>query len=462
MNKTTKKLLAGFSVFLLFLILVIWALPEWINPNNYKSELSALIKTKTGYDVAFQGDMTVSMFPEIILNIEKMEISNQSGFQEVPFMAIENSTIKLKPFPLLRKKIDRYSFTLDGLTLNLVKDEQGFNNWDGLIAPDSTLQTNTATTKQDDARYTSHSVLSALTLSGIAIQNARVNWINRQTGEHLAFDNIRFNADKLVLGEWLGMKLSMDISGRSVKFPQPINWALKWATDLRVDEKLDHFIFRNSRIDGVTPQRTTAQTLIAAVTIPHATVNIRKQALQLSGLQFHSGDIAINANLTGEQLIDKPVIQGSATIAPFNPHALFKQWGFALPTMRDPSSLTNLGMSFHFKADPKQAEINHLDAVMDNSHGTGSVTVKDFVSPTLLFDLAVDSIDVDRYLAPKDSTNLMAPSTYVGPLNWLKKRDAEGNITVGKMTLNEMTVQNARLMLDSKKGSVNIRQRTND
>jgi AsmA protein len=445
-----KIFLTGISVFLLVLVLVIFALPGLINPNNYKPELSALIKRTVGYDAAFKGDMTVSIFPEIALNIEKMEINSQLDVQKNPLMVIENSAIKLNALPLLRNKIDIYSIALDGLTLNLVKNKQGLNNWDDLIASNVSLQSNKATTKKSADKFTKLSTLAALSVSGIAIQNARINSMNQQTGEHLAFKNISFNTDKLMLDEWLNMSLSMDISGNSATVPLPVNWALKWVTDMRVDEKLDHFIFRNSRIEGITPQTTTAKSFTAAVTIPNATFSMERQALQLSGLELRSEDITINAELTGEHLIDKPVIQGSVTIAPFNPRVLFKQWGFTLPALRDSSSLTNLGMSFHFKANPKQVEFNHLDAVLDNSHGTGSVTVKNFARPTLFCDLAVDSIDVDRYLASKGNASLMATNTYVEPLNWLKKLDAEGNITVGKMTFNGMLVQNARLSLGSK------------
>jgi AsmA protein len=448
-NKTAKILLTGFSVFLFVLVLVICALPGLINPNDYKPELSVLIKRTVGYDAAFKGDMTLSIFPEIVLNIEKMEISNQRDVQKIPLMTIENSAIKLNALSLLRNKIDIYSIALHGLTLNLVKNKQGLNNWDDLIASNVSLQSNKATTKQSADKFTKLSTLAALSVSGIAIQNARINWIDQQTGEHLAFKHISFDTDKLVLGEWLNMNLSMDISGNFAAFPLPVNGALKWVTDLRVDEKFDQFIFRNSRIEGIMSQ-TTAQPLTTTVTIPNATASIGRQTLQLSGLEFRSGDITINAELTGEQLIDKLFIQGSATIAPFNPRVLFKRWGFTLPVMRDSSSLTNLGMSFHFKANPKQVEFNHLDAVLDNSHGTGSVTVKNFARPTLLCDLAVDSIDVDRYFASKGNASLMAANTYVEPLNWLKKLDAEGNITVGKMTFNGMVVQNARLSLGSK------------
>ena len=69
MNKTAKILLTGFSVFLLVLILVIVALPELINPNNYKPELSALIKRTVGYDAVFKGDINVSIFPGIVYPI---------------------------------------------------------------------------------------------------------------------------------------------------------------------------------------------------------------------------------------------------------------------------------------------------------------------------------------------------------------------------------------------------------
>ena len=464
MNKTAKIVLTGFSFVLLGLILVIYVLPELVSPNHYKTELSALIKRKTGLDAAFKGKLAVSVFPELSLNVEKMEISNKLGSQEIPLLTVENSAITLKLFPLLRNKVAIQSIALDGLNINLVKDEQGTNNWDGLIAPSPAFPPNTATTKQDDAKSPGQFALAALAVNGIDIRNARVNWHNQETGARLEIKDIRLNADKFMFGEWVNIKVAMAVSTNNEKFPLPVNWALKCVTDFRFDEKRNHFDFRHSRLEGVTSEQSAnSQPLAFDLTIPKAEVNLDRQTLRLTGLQFHSGDIKATAELTGEQMTAKAFVQGSVTIAPFNPRNSLKQWADALPATQDATALTRLGMAFQFTATPDQAQFNNVDMLLDDSHGTGSLTIKDFARPTLLVDLAADSIDVDRYLTPQDKstrTNLLSAGTYIVPLDWFRELNVEGNIRLGKMTFNKMTLQNARLTLASKKGAVIIRQKT--
>jgi AsmA protein len=454
-NKTAKTALTGFLIVLLALVLVVCALPELINPNNYKAELSDFIKRKTGRTVLFKGDVTLSVWPELGLNIENMEVSNKSGFQEIPFMAVDNSAFKLKPLSLLRNKVELDSVVLDGLRLNLIKDKRGFNNWDGLFASSLASPSRMGTAQQDKAQFTGQSVLAALTVSDIDIQNGRVNWVNQQTGEHLEIKDMRFEADQFVLGEWVTMKMAMDISGRFANCPLPPSWAIKGVADLRVDEKLERFIFRNNRIEGVVlGQPASAPPLAAAVAIPNATLSLETQAFQLSGLHFRSGGVDLAAELAGQQ-VGKPSVHGSVTLAPFNPRDLSKQWGITLPTLRGATALTRLDMTFSFKANPGQAEFNNLDVVLDDSHGKGSLRFKGLSVPTVFVDLTVDTIDLDRYLVPKDKpthTDRASASTYAAALDWLRKLDIEGNIRLGKMTFKEMGVENARLTLTPKKG----------
>jgi AsmA protein len=462
-KKMPNKLLAGFFLILLVLTIAVCVLPLLLDPNNYKPNIAALIKEKTGRDVAFEGDITLSLFPWIGISTEKIVISSRKlEFQELPFITVEKSDIRFKLLPLLAKKIEMKAIALEGLALNLVKDKQGATNWDDIIASNPAPQLSTANARRTDAAISNKQFpLAALTVGGITIQNAQVNWDNQQTGERIELKNIHFTADKFTFGEPVKIDLAMDVSGEVVKFPG----AVKLTTALRVDEKLDSFVFSDSHIEWLDANKlASGEPLAAKITAPNAAVNLTQQTVQLSGLQFQSGDIKLTAEITGEHIIDKPAIQGSIAIPPFNPRVAFKQWHIALPSMSDTKALTNLGMGFHFEANPDQVEFTDLDIALDNSRGKGSVMVKGFTQPSVLFDLAVDSLDVNRYLKPRDKLTITSPGmgfaagTFSLPLDWLRKLDAEGKLALGKMTFNKMIMQDMHLTLSSKKGVVKIGQ----
>jgi len=459
----TKYLLVGFSVLLVTFVIAVCLIPFLIDPNDYKNDIASLIKDKTGRDVAFEGDITVSVFPWIGLKTGKMVISNSPGFQKMPFITVAKSDIKVKLLPLLSQKVEVDTIALEGLTLNLVKDKQGVKNWEDLVAPNQPLPS-VATANRDTQNINSRSTLAALTVGGITIQNAQINWDNQQTEEQLELKNIHFTTDKFAFGEPVKIDMAMDVSGKVVKFPGTV----KLTTDLRIDEKLNNFAFGDSHLEWLSATKlASGQPLAATITAPNATVNITRQTVQLSGLQLQSGDIKLAAEISGEHVLDKPSLQGSVVAAPFNPGVALKQWSIVLPPMSDAKALSNLGMSFHFQANPDQIEFTNLDAALDNSHVKGSVTIKDYSQPASLFDLAVDTIDVDRYLAPPDNESskpivspgmAFAAGTFSLPLVWLRKLDSEGKLALGKMTFNRMTLQDMRLTLSSKKGIVKVEQ----
>ena len=462
MKKIPKPLLIVCSVLLLILTIAFFALPVLIDPNNYKTDIAALIKHKVGRDVVFEGDIKLSLFPWLGLSTQNMVVKNKPGYQEFPFISVSKSDIKVKLLPLLAQKIEVNTIVLDGLTLNLVKDKQGLSNWDDLIASNR-QSPSPANVDKNTQNISPKSALAALTVGGITIQNAQINWDNQQTGKQLELKNIRFTGNKFVFGEPIKIDMAMDISGKELKFPGSI----KLVTELRVDEKLDQFDLRDSQVDWISAKKPVAgQPLAVIINTPNANINVTQQTLKLSNLQLQSGDIKLAAEINGEHIMDKPSIQGSAVIAPFNPSVAMKQWDIAFPTMSDAKALTNLDLNFHFQANADQVEFTSLDVVLDNSRGKGAVTIKDFTQPAVLFDLAVDTLDVDRYLPPptKSSKAIASPGmafaagTFSVPLDWLRKLDADGKLALGQLVFNKMTLQNVLLTLSSKKGIVKVGQ----
>jgi AsmA protein len=461
-KKSTKNLRAGFSVLLLAFVIAIVTILLVIDPNGYKTDIAILLKDKTGRDVVFEGAIKLSVFPWLGLSAEKIVIKNRPGFQDRPFITADKSDIKVKLLPLLTQKIEVDTIVLEGLTVNLIKDKQGANSWS---EPDlSSHPAPQAATAGSDTQSKAKSALAALTVGGINIQNARINWDNRQTGERLEFKDIHFTADKFVFGKPVKIGLVAEISSQHLKSPGTV----KWLTELRVDEKLENFMFNDNHIEllgfkNITPDPT----LVSTITAAKAALNLTQQTLTLSDLQIKSGDIKLSAEINADHIMGKPSLQGPVNIAPFNPSSAMKQWGITIPTMSDTKALTNLAMTVNVQATPDLAEFTDVDLTLDNSHSKGSLTIKDFAQPAILFDLAMDTLDVDRYLAPNKSSKTitspgmaLAVGTLSLSLEGLRKLNADGKLALGKLTVNRMTMQDMHLTVNSKKGIVKIGQNT--
>jgi len=448
-----------FFVALLMLIVAISIAPDWVNPNSYKTQIAAIFKEKTGRDIVFRGDIRLSIFPWLELDADRIEICNKPGFQPLPFLTINKSGIKIKLLPLFTKKLEIDAIVLEGFVLNLVKDKQGNNNWNDFFAAKSS-QDDIANPKTELAAK-KKSLLTDLAVGAVMIKNAQFNWEDKQAGKRLELKNINFDALKFTYEAPVKMKVVMDISGNLIKFPM----RLKAETSLLVDEKHNNFVFMDSLIEGIGYKNTSiGQALTATFTISRLGIDWIQQKLWISGMQGQSGDINLSLAMKGEQIRDKPSYNGSSTFAPFSPKKVMQNWDTDIPAMSDDTALSELSLDFDFQMNSDKVEIRNLVFAIDNSHGQGFITVNDLNKPKLRFNLAIDTIDADRYLAPEKTstrTNTVAAfsNRLASSLDGIKKLDAEGNVSLDKIIFNRILMQELRLSIGSKKGIVNTHQK---
>lgn len=155
---------------------------------------------------------------------------------------------------------------------------------------------------------------------------------------------------------------------------------------------------------------------------------------------FEAAVLNVNAsgNVDASDLNDKPSFKGKLTIAEFSPGQLLVKLGQELPEMRDGSALDSASLSATFDVKPNSAVISDLRATLDQSKLTGRVDVADIEKQALRFNLALDQIDVDRYLPPsaeESATPEEGPplDQMEIPAELIRGHDVVGNMTIGKL-----------------------------
>ena len=106
MGKPLKFMLSSIAVLFLLLIAAVCILPFVIDPNDFKPEIAAAVKGKTGRDLVLDGELKLSLFPWIGVSTGQLALSNASGFQNPQFASVEASEIKVLLLPLLEKKLE--------------------------------------------------------------------------------------------------------------------------------------------------------------------------------------------------------------------------------------------------------------------------------------------------------------------------------------------------------------------
>ena len=466
MSKPIKILLSILAVIILSIVIAIFTLPFFINPNNFKPEVIAAVKNNTGRDLTLTGDIKISLFPWTGVSTGKMTLSNAIGFQEKTFASLEESAIKINLLPLFLNKIEIDQVIIKGLTLNLEKNSQGINNWDDLTRSNVTNVKPLSPIANNNKPEATNNGLTLLAINGVAIENAVINWKNQRSGKILLIKDININSNKFAYDEPVTVDLSL------MAMSPETNWteSIKLRTGLTVNQALTSLALDHSDLQLKTiikANNNEDKSILAALTINNVAMDRTKQSLNVSGLKLTSQDISLSAEITGNTNNSKFSFQGPITIAPFNLRNVLNQLDIKVPALQDEKALSKAAATFNLLVTNNAVDLQNMSLTLDGTQIKGSTTITDFSKPAITFNLASDNMDLDPYLAPiadKKSKPINSPAitlalgTSTLPVELLKKLIINGQLSLERLKVNAMTMQDVQLNLDVKEGLINAQQ----
>src|SRR6266849_5550690 len=125
--KVLKFVLLSLGGVLALAVLAVVLAIAVFDPNKYKSELSRVVKEKTGRTLAIEGNIRLSFFPSIGVAVGKTSVSEPNSSRI--FAHIDEAKIWLALLPLLSKQIVVDRVTLSGLSVDLVQSKTGKSNF---------------------------------------------------------------------------------------------------------------------------------------------------------------------------------------------------------------------------------------------------------------------------------------------------------------------------------------------
>ena len=359
MKKALKVMAILFAGLLSLLIILAVVLTLVFDPNEYKGEIVQAVKEKTGRELRIDGKIGWSFFPWVGIEVGRLELSNAAGFGAEPFARIDAAGAKVKLLPLLRKQVIIDTVLLDGLKLNLARNAAGKTNWDDLTAPTKVEKAPEKTIPGKEPG------IGGIGINKVDIRKADVTWKDQASGASYAVHNLDLKTGKIIGSKPVNVQLSFDLESGQPPVRTRVN--LKTQMSLAIEE----------------------------------------QKLEVASLTLSVGDLTLLANFKGNRVFDAPAFNGTLEISPFSPRALMDKLGSKVETT-DKNALNKLSLKTRFSATTNSAELKDLAITLDESRLTGSLAIKNFAKPAFQFDLALDQIDLDRYLPPA------APATVSG------------------------------------------------
>lgn len=382
--RTLFKILGGL-VLLLFVTIIV--APMLIDPNDYREEIQAVVKDKTGRDLSINGDLNLSIFPWVGVGINEVSLSNATGFNAEYFAEIQEANVKVKLLPLLSRQVEVSTVVLKGMRLNLAKDKRGKTNWEDMIQSSAEGDKKPSDTNADQA---SGAALGAIAIGGVQIVDASISWDDASKGESYNLTDLGLSTDALSLGSPMGVELAFTVESSKPK----ATIRLKLDGDVVINEGLNKFDFQ---------------------------------------------DLALAIDAAGE-----PV----------------------------PNGAMKVDIATHLVADLAKSGSLTLDPMtikFDDSTLSGKASVNNFDKPAVTFDLAVDTINIDRYL-PKTATEgsqssagnsaSVPPPAAVAliPVQTVRDLNINGLFVVKSLIVNGLTAQEASVKVVAKNGVLNSQQ----
>jgi len=462
--KILKRILIAVAVLLLLLVAGAGIILASFDPNSYKGQIEKIVLDKTGRTLSLQGDIGLSLFPNIGLDLGKAELGNAPGFGDDPFARVETVRLNVALVPLLKRNVQVDTIVLSGLELDLQRNEQGVSNWDDLVKEKPEAPAEVTKQEVPEKVDTAAPPISDLQVQGLKIINARLSFRDAQKGSALRLDPFNLETGTLVIGQ--PMPLNMDL--HLVQEPDT-DLVAELQAMITLEPAKERYALSDLKLEATLKQPDLPEGEVTMNLSANVLADLKAQTATLDQLLVEVMGLSAKGGLKAEKILDAPAYQGDLKLAQFNPRAVLEKLGNELPATADPGVLKQAELGFHVSGTDDSIRLSGLNLRLDDSTMTGEASVKNFEKPAIRVSLALDGINLDRYSAPESSGSKggagsggAAPGAAASdddlgiPSEELRELDAILDFKVGKLILQKATLTDAAVGITAQKGVVKI------
>lgn len=396
-------LVAGISIMLLF------------DPNDYRDDIEQLVQRTTGRELDIEGELSVSIFPWLAIEIGSTRLGNAAGFGDEPFASFERARLSVRLLPLLfRRDVEVATADLDALRLNLAIDSKGRSNWQDLI--DASNAAAAAPVESSESGE-----VGGLDIAGFTIRNSALSYNDAAAGGKYQLDELN-----IATGSVASNNGTIHIDGIEI----------------------------DALLSGVSAQPTTFTLAIAAIDIntDAETVAMDKVGLGLLGLDISA---AVEPFSYAGDITPVAAIQVDA----FSLRSLMQRMEIEAPETTDPTALGKVIIDATARVTMTAIELTDLTLVLDETTFSGELSIPQGNNDLYTFDFKGDVIDLDRYMAPVSEGGGTAASDAVPveiPVDLIRMVNSRGSLTIGRAKLSGMQFENITLGLTTSNGDLRL------
>ncbi|GJL55237.1 MAG: hypothetical protein NPIRA02_23690 [Nitrospirales bacterium] len=190
-----KKVMIVIGCLLGLLLLVILTVPYWLDLNRYREQYIPIVEQALNRKIEIS-HIRAMWYPQIGLHIEGAKIFDDPSITHAPFVEVPSIEVAIKWKPLLQRRIEIHSLTLDQPRIMLVRGEEDTLN---------TATLGQGTPKSSDASTTEESPESVFAMLGVeqlTISNGTLRYEDHsQEHDHwYQLENIEMKTESVRVG----------------------------------------------------------------------------------------------------------------------------------------------------------------------------------------------------------------------------------------------------------------------
>lgn len=372
MQRALKRIAALVGAAAILLVGLAIALPFWIDPNDYRDEIGALVQKKTGRELTIDGEISLSVFPWLGVEIGAMVLSNAPEFKPEPFARITRADVKVKLLPLLQRKVEMDTVVLHGLELHLGRRADGRSNWDDLVRR---AQGDGA---ERPAAAQPAQAVGALVVSGIELRGATVVWDDRQAGVRYSARDLDLESGLVSLQAPFPVRLAFHFDSSRPVLTGRVELSAQLLLDLTQQR------YRADGLDAVAELR--GDMLPGGAASAHlgadVAVDLAQQTATVSQLQLDAQGIRLVGEVRANRLLDQAEAGGHLTLTVEDAPVLLKPFAAQWPSGFKPAALNGARLESNLTLSLAEQRIRLPDLKLTavNLAAQGEVQIRELLA----------------------------------------------------------------------------------
>jgi AsmA protein len=442
MNK--KYLFIVLSICFCLLLVVVWLLPFTLDPNHYKAEIAAYVEKKSGYKINLGGDVSVTFLPNFNLTLRKVTITNSSEL-----LRVESASIGFAWQTLIDKQLLFDTVSMDGLSINLIKDQQGNGNWQ-IQEPVTGISA-----KRNRPQL---KMMKTLSLRELTVSNASVYWQNQQDRSQFDIKKVNLNAYDVRFNHPFKATLSALVANESY----PNEGTVNVESLIRVDPDLSTLAFLQTKLKltGFNQHNPGINSHLDTLLL-----DLNDDSVTLDKWELQTGDhILLLNDLKIKNLLTRPFLSGELQTNSVNPKIMLTQWGVDMPRLQNKQALSKASCQLTFNYSPEKLVLDNVIVHFDQSELIGNLELQNINQPDIKFEASIDTLNLNDYFFEAKAISSKTKSSQPFPFNLgqlIKQNNqtltldqvsnwsVNGILTVDKLTIDHLKAKNNRLHIES-------------